>query len=54
MQLLAIKDDSFSYIGDDHNYYLVFLNEDCGAPSDAHPMRLGPFQAQERCVDLPF
>ena len=53
MQILDQLETAWSFLGDDHNYYVVF-DSDCGDPPVAVPMELGPFAVCEPCVDIPF
>ena len=54
MQILIRNEYGYSYLGNDHNYYVVIDNSECNALNDVYPMTLGPFQAYERCYEVPF
>ena len=54
MQILEKIDGSFAFIGSDNNYYVCLDNSLCNCPDEIIPMQLGPFEAHERCIELPF
>ena len=54
MKLLEFSKSGYTYIGDDHNYYVAIGNDDVGAPDEIYPLELGPSEYIIGSDECPF